>query len=94
MLRTPWENDGWSDFYEAVKPRAEKGEVWITNGRVNETWQSGFDDRRKPYLHRRWPWPYIFIHPRDAEPRGIASGDLVEGYNDTAYVSGPAGPQG
>ncbi len=86
MLRTPWQNDGWSDFYEAIKPRPAMDEVWITNGRVNETWQSGFDDRRKPYLHRRWPWPYIFIHPADAEPRGIESGDLVEGYNDTVYV--------
>lgn len=86
MLRTPWENDAWSDFYEAVKPRADKGEIWITNGRVNETWQSGFDDRRKPYLAQRWPWPYIFIHPDDAAPHGIESGDLVEGYNDTVYV--------
>jgi arsenite oxidase large subunit len=86
ILRTPWENDGWIDFYEAIKPRADRGEIWITNGRVNETWQSGFDDRRKPMLHRRWPWPYIFVHPEDAAPHGIESGDLVEGYNDTVYV--------
>ncbi|OXT01454.1 arsenate reductase (azurin) large subunit [Notoacmeibacter marinus] len=95
LLRTPWENNAWSDFYEAIKPRAEKDEVWITNGRVNETWQSGFDDRRKPYLAKRWPWPYIFIHPEDAEPRGIESGDLVEGYNDTVYIQSgrPVGVQ-
>ncbi len=86
MLKTPWENDSWSDFYEAIKPRAEKGEIWITNGRVNETWQSGFDDLRKPYLAKRWPWPHIVIHPDDAAPQGIESGDLVEGFNDTVYV--------
>jgi arsenite oxidase large subunit len=86
ILKTPWENDSWSDFYEAVKPRAEKGEVWITNGRVNEVWQSGFDDLRKPYLAKRWPWPHIVIHPDDAAPQGIESGDLVEGFNDTVYV--------
>ncbi|MET4129735.1 arsenate reductase (azurin) large subunit [Roseovarius sp. MBR-6] len=86
ILKTPWENDSWSDFYEAVKPRAEKGEVWITNGRVNEVWQSGFDDLRKPYLAKRWPWPHIVIHPDDAAPHGIESGDLVEGFNDTVYV--------
>lgn len=86
MLKTPWTNDSWSDFYEAIKPREDKGEIWITNGRVNETWQSGFDDLRKPYLAKRWPWPHIVIHPDDAAPHGIESGDLVEGYNDTVYV--------
>lgn len=86
MLKTPWSNDGWIDFYEAIKPRARKGEIWITNGRVNETWQSGFDDLRKPYLAKRWPWPHIVVHPEDAAPRGIESGDLVEGFNDAVYV--------
>lgn len=86
MLKTPWNNDSWSDFYEAIKPRADKGEIWITNGRVNETWQSGFDDLRKPYLAKRWPWPHIVIHPDDAAPQGIESGDLVEGYNDAVFV--------
>jgi arsenite oxidase large subunit len=86
MLKTPWVNDSWSDFYAAIKPRPEKGEIWITNGRVNETWQSGFDDLRKPQLAKRWPWPHITIHPDDAAPHGIESGDLVEGYNDTVYV--------
>ncbi|WP_421707313.1 arsenate reductase (azurin) large subunit [Algihabitans sp.] len=86
LLKTPWNNDSWSDFYEAIKPRPEKGEIWITNGRVNETWQSGFDDLRKPELARRWPWPHIVIHPDDAAPHGIESGDLVEGFNDTVYV--------
>jgi arsenite oxidase large subunit len=86
ILKTPWNNDGWSDFYQAIKPRPEKGEIWITNGRVNETWQSGFDDLRKPALAKRWPWPFIVIHPDDAAPHGIESGDLVEGFNDTVYV--------
>lgn len=86
ILKTPWTNDSWSDFYDAIKPRAEKGEIWITNGRVNETWQSGFDDLRKPYLAKRWPWPHIVIHPDDAAAEGIESGDLVEGFNDTVYV--------
>ena len=86
LLNTPWNNSGWTDFYEAIKPRPEKGEIWITNGRVNETWQSGFDDLRKPYLASRWPWPFIVIHPDDAAPHGIESGDLVEGFNDTVYV--------
>lgn len=86
LIKTPWTFAGWIEFYEAVKPRAEKGEIWITNGRVNETWQSGFDDRRKPYLAKRWPWPFIFIHPDDAKPKGIESGDLVQVRNDEVFV--------
>ena len=86
LLKTPWKFPGWIQFYEAIRPRPEKGEIWITNGRVNETWQSGFDDLRKPYLAKRWPWPYIFINPNDAKPKGIESGDLVQGYNDEVFV--------
>jgi arsenite oxidase large subunit len=86
LLRTSWNFPGWTDFYEAIKPRAEKAELWVTNGRVNELWQSGFDDRRKEALMNRWPYPAIIIHPDDANPRGIESGDFVQVFNDTVYV--------
>lgn len=86
MLKTPWKFAGWIDFYEAIKPRKAKGEIWVTNGRVNETWQSGFDDLRKPHLSKRWPWPWIVIHPDDAKGKGIESGDLVQAYNDEVFV--------
>ncbi|WP_275097203.1 arsenate reductase (azurin) large subunit [Sedimenticola hydrogenitrophicus] len=86
LLKTPWRFEGWIDFYEAVKPRKEKGEIWVTTGRVNETWQSGFDDLRKPYLNQRWPYPFIFVNPEDARAKDIESGDFVEAYNDTVYV--------
>jgi arsenite oxidase large subunit len=75
-----------SHFYDAAKPRAEKGEIWVTNGRINETWQSGFDDLRKPYLAQRWPYPMIIVHPSDAKAKGIESGDFVQVYNDTVYI--------
>ena len=86
LLKSPWGFKGWSQFYAAAQPRKEKGEIWVTNGRVNETWQSGFDDLRKPYLAQRWPYPMIIINPVDAEPKGIESGDFVQVYNDTVYV--------
>jgi arsenite oxidase large subunit len=86
LLKSPWKFSGWIQFYEAIQPRPDKGEIWVTNGRVNETWQSGFDDLRKPYLSQRWPYPFIIIHPNDAKKRGIESGDLVQVYNDTVYV--------
>lgn len=93
LLKSPWKFAGWYQFFEAVKPRAEKNEIWVTNGRINETWQSGFDDRRKPHLNQRWPDNFIIINPVDAKKRGIESGDWVEVYNDTVYVQ-TGQPQG
>lgn len=93
LLKSPWKFAGWYQFFEAVKPRAEKNEIWVTNGRINETWQSGFDDRRKPHLNQRWPDNFIIINPVDAKKRGIESGDWVEVHNDTVYVQ-TGQPQG
>jgi hypothetical protein len=33
LLKPPWQNASCSDLYEAIKPRPEKGEMWISNGR-------------------------------------------------------------
>ncbi|MBK7022897.1 MAG: hypothetical protein IPH41_05060 [Sulfuritalea sp.] len=52
LLKTPWNFPGWSEFYAAAQPRLEKQELWITNGRINEVWQSGFDDLRNPIPRR------------------------------------------
>jgi arsenite oxidase large subunit len=93
LLKSPWKFAGWIQFYDAIKPRADKGEIWVTNGRVNETWQSGFDDLRKPYLSQRWPYPFIVIHPNDAKKKGVESGDFVQVFNDTVYVQ-TGQPQG
>ncbi len=93
LLKSPWKFAGWIQYYDAIKPRAEKGEIWVTNGRVNETWQSAFDDLRKSHLLQRWPWPPIFINPVDAKPKGIESGDLVKVHNDAVYIQ-TGQPQG
>ncbi len=82
LNKSPWE--WFSDFYERVTPSGD--ELWVTNGRINELWQSAFDDLRKPYIHQRWPDTYVEIHPDDAGPRGIESGDDVLMENDDVLV--------
>jgi len=82
LLRSYWED--FQDFWEAVKPVGD--ELWVTNGRINELWQSGFDDFRRPYVMARWPYTFIEIHPEDARPRGIESGDMVAIENDRVLV--------
>ncbi|MCP4701527.1 MAG: arsenate reductase (azurin) large subunit [Gammaproteobacteria bacterium] len=74
LLKTPW--SAWSDFYDFMQPKGD--ELWVTNGRINEVWQSGFDDmERRPYIQQRWPANFLEIHPDDAAKRGIESGDMV-----------------
>jgi arsenite oxidase large subunit len=84
LLKTPWEL--FSDFYERIKPNREEGEFWVTNGRINEVWQSAFDDIRKPYIENRWPDTFVEIHPDDAAQYGIESGDRVRIWSDDVLI--------
>jgi arsenite oxidase large subunit len=83
LLKTPWEL--FSDFYEHIKP--QEGELWITTGRINEFWQSGFDDYQRRELQRkRWPHNFVEINPEDAKRLGIESGDMLELKSDRVPV--------
>lgn len=79
IQKHPWSL--FSDYWEWMKPRGE--ELWHTNGRINEIWQSGFDDvERRAYISQRWPENFTEIHPEDAASRGIESGDRVLLYSE------------
>ena len=78
IQKSPWSL--FSDYWEWMKPKGD--ELWCTSGRINERWQSGFDDRRRPYIVQRWPENWVEIHPEDAKARGIESGDYVMAYSD------------
>jgi arsenite oxidase large subunit len=65
---------------ERLQPSGE--ELWVINGRINEIWQSMYDDLRKPFIRQRYPANFLFIAPVDAQARGIESGDLVSVEND------------
>ena len=84
LHKSPWE--AFSDFYERIKPNPQKGEFWLTSGRVNEIWQSAFDDIRKPYMKNRWPDTFAEIHPDDAKPLGLESGDDVRMWSDDILI--------
>ncbi len=83
LLKANWEMFG--DYWEFMRPKGD--ELWVTTGRINEFWQSGFDDQmRRPYLKQRWPDNFLEIHPDDAKKRGIESGDRVVISNDKIPV--------
>ncbi len=78
LQKSPWSL--FSDYWEWQRPKGE--ELWATSGRVNERWQSGFDDSRRPEISRRWPENFVELHPDDAADRGIESGDMLMVYSD------------
>lgn len=84
LIKSPWEL--FADFYARIKPRRDKGELWVTCGRINEVWQSAFDDLRKPYIAARWPANFVEINPDDARPHRIESGDVVRLQNDDVLI--------
>ncbi len=83
IQKHPW--GLYSDIWEFVSPKGD--ELWHTNGRINEIWQTGFDDReRRAYIKQRWTHQFVEIHPEDAKKRGIESGDMVLVYSDRVPV--------
>ncbi len=83
LLKAPWEM--FEDYWEFMRPKGD--ELWVTTARINEFWQSGFDDQmRRPYLQQRWPDNFLEMHPDDARTRGIESGDVVRVSNDKIPV--------
>ena len=80
LIKTPWEL--FNDYFERITPNRDQGEFWVTTGRINEIWQSGFDDIRKPYTDNRWPDTFAEINPTDAAEYGIESGDEIRMYSE------------
>lgn len=78
IQKSPW--GLFSDYWEWMSPKDD--ELWCSSGRSNERWQSGFDDRRRPYIVQRWPENWVELHPDDAKERGIESGDMVMMYSE------------
>ncbi|VAW64006.1 hypothetical protein MNBD_GAMMA11-1696, partial [hydrothermal vent metagenome] len=83
LLKAPWEL--FADYFEFMEPKGK--ELWVTSARINEYWQSGFDDqKRREYLRQRWPENFLEIHPDDARARGIESGDMVQISSDNIPI--------
>ena len=63
----------------AAPPESPGGEydLWLSTGRVLEHWHSGSMTRRVPALHAAVPTAELFIHPADAEARGLSRNDVA-----------------
>jgi len=52
-------------------------DLWLCTGRVLEHWHSGSMTRRVPQLHAAMPEALLWMHPKDAEARGLGRGNLA-----------------
>jgi nitrate reductase NapA len=52
-------------------------DLWLCTGRVLEHWHSGTMTRRVPGLNNAVPEALVFMHPGDAESRGLKQDDLA-----------------
>ncbi|MCA0239418.1 MAG: nitrate reductase catalytic subunit NapA [Proteobacteria bacterium] len=69
-------------FALPYQPAAESPDkdydLWLCTGRVLEHWHTGSMTRRVPELHRAVPEAQLFMHPDDAQARGIQRGMKVK----------------
>ena len=53
-------------------------DLWLSTGRILEHWHSGSMTRRVPELYRAYPNAQLFMHPDDAQNRGLRRGQAVK----------------
>ncbi|MDT8387241.1 MAG: nitrate reductase catalytic subunit NapA [Thiogranum sp.] len=61
-------------YEPAAESPDDEYDLWLSTGRVLEHWHSGSMTRRVPELYRAFPDAVIFMHPDDAEARGLRRG--------------------
>jgi nitrate reductase NapA len=60
----------------AEAPDAEY-DLWLVTGRVLEHWHSGSMTLRVPELYKAFPGAILYMHPEDAQKRGLRRGQEV-----------------
>ncbi|HEX8706124.1 MAG TPA: molybdopterin dinucleotide binding domain-containing protein, partial [Myxococcaceae bacterium] len=55
---------------------------WLTTGRNQHIWQTGYHDQRIAQKMATVPLPYIEMHPEDAKRMGVKAGEQLEVYNE------------
>ncbi|MCK3655716.1 nitrate reductase catalytic subunit [Pasteurellaceae bacterium Macca] len=65
-------------YEEPAEAPDEEYDLWLSTGRVLEHWHTGTMTRRVPELHKAFPNNLVWMHPTDAQKRGLRHGDKVK----------------
>ena len=61
-------------YQPAAESPDKEFDLWLCTGRVLEHWHTGTMTRRVPELHRAVPEALLYMHPDDAQARGLQRG--------------------
>lgn len=64
-------------YADPVESPDDNYDLWMSTGRVIEHWHSGTMTRRVPELHKAVPTAQLWMHPSDAQSRGLKRGDIA-----------------
>ena len=64
----------------------------VNQGRANAVWQSVYLDQDNPFVHDRFPLPYLQLNPADMHELGLKEGDLAEIYNENGSTQAMVWP--
>jgi nitrate reductase NapA len=65
-------------YQPAAEMPDKEYDLWLCTGRVLEHWHSGSMTRRIPELYKAFPDAVVWMHPKDAEKRGLKRNDVVK----------------
>jgi nitrate reductase NapA len=65
-------------YEPAAESPDEEFDLWLSTGRVLEHWHSGSMTQRVPELYRAMPDAMVYMHPKDAEKRGLKRGMVAK----------------
>ncbi|MBK6637862.1 MAG: nitrate reductase catalytic subunit NapA [Rhodocyclaceae bacterium] len=65
-------------YQPAAEMPDKEFDLWLCTGRVLEHWHTGSMTRRVPELYKSVPDAVVWMHPKDAEKRGLQRGDVVK----------------
>ncbi len=65
-------------YQPAAEPPDAEYDLWLCTGRVLEHWHTGTMTRRVPELYKAFPDAVVFMHPKDADKRGLKRHDVVK----------------
>jgi arsenite oxidase large subunit len=64
----------------------------VNQGRANAVWQSVYLDQDNPFVHDRFPLPYLQMNPADMNDLGLKEGDLAEIHNENGSTQAMVWP--
>ena len=65
-------------FAEPVEKPDSNYDLMLCTGRILEHWHTGSMTRRVPELHRAAPSAVLYMHPADAQKRGLKRNDVAQ----------------